>query len=48
MTIKVYPSAGDAYRVYIEVPIGTDDVDAFIDNWIDDNLRGVDWYKIVR
>lgn len=45
--IKIYPDAGDTYQVTLDIPTYVSDVDTYIDNWIDANLKFVEHYKII-
>ena len=52
MKIKIYPSTGDCY--YVELPMDNPETQEFyewteesIDEWIDDNLKFVEFWEVV-
>ena len=45
--VKIYPTVGITYCVTIDVPANVFDVDAYIDEWIEDNLIFVEHYRII-
>lgn len=46
--IKIYPDAGDTYQVTLNVPAYASDINTYIDNWIDANLKFVEHYEIIN
>lgn len=46
--IKIYPSAGGTYQVTLNVPAYASDINTYIDNWIDANLKFVEHYEIIN
>lgn len=44
--IKIYPSFGVAYEVIIFV--SKDNLEMYIEDWIDDNLKNVEEYEIYQ
>lgn len=45
--IRIYPSAGNTYQVTLSIPEHVGDTDTYIDNWIDKNLKFVEYYETV-
>lgn len=45
--LKIYPEIGDAYTVTVNIPANTTDIEEWIGNWIDDNLKLVQNYEIL-
>lgn len=46
VNVKIYPSIGDAYNIIIPLPYSVENVNAFVDEWINDNLKLVDHYTV--
>lgn len=45
MKLTIFTESGDYYTIVINIPTGTEDIDAYISDWIDANLRGVSGYR---
>ena len=45
MKLTVIPENGDSYEVMVDVPKGTANLDDFLNDWMDKNLKDVKGYK---
>lgn len=45
MKVTIIPISGEPYTVTINVPKGTADLDQFLSDWMDANLRNVAGYR---
>lgn len=45
MKVTIIPNSGEPYTVTINVPKGTDDIDKFLSDWMDANLKNVSGYR---
>lgn len=46
--LKIYPEIGDTYTVTVNIPENTTNIEEWIDNWMDDNLKLVQNYEILN
>ena len=43
---KIYPSFGNSYIVSVDFPNEENDLETFMETWVEDNLKNVEKYEL--